>query len=311
MKTIKKTLPVILLLITLAFIGSSCGGDDDTPNEPKKVRLTKFEGGISSSVFEFIYDDNNTITKYNETIFNTLYEYPINYDSYNNVIKLKNRIYIYNNQNELIQIKTLGSFAPSDATITVNAEGLMTALSYYVGSDLVTRTFTYNSNNQLIEFTDNKEGDTFTRKSNITYDSKGNVAQIENGIVNALNGIFTTSSTVTFTYNDSINPFFEIAKKLEKKPNQTSTILSFYIGTPVVGNNNWLYSDYGTYMPYLVSPNTMTSVNRNFISSGNYHDYTFTINSINSQNYPTSVSVSASGSIGTYSWDETYTYEEY
>jgi hypothetical protein len=313
MKTIKKTLPVILLLITLAFIGSSCGSDDDTPNEPKKIRLTKFEN--SSWVYDIFYDNNNAITKYNGLHMSSgnSYEYPIHYDANNNVIRFKNRLYTYDSQDKMTQIKTLGPFAPGDASLIVSADGLMTSLTFTtLSDDLVVRTFTYNSDNQLIEFTEDKVGELVTQKSTITYDSKGNIVQIENGKINVLNQ-YTMTDVTAFTYDDTIkNPFFEIAKKLEKKPNQTSSMFSFFIGNSFSTESAYLNSFNGTYKRAYVSPNIVTSINTTNSSGANTFSATYTINSTNSQNYPTAVSVSASSiSSGNYGWDEIYTYEEY
>lgn len=210
-----KILKTFLIILIVAL--SSCSSNDDNGSVDKKIRLKSYS--IDIDEFEFVYNNNNQLSGFENSSGNN----SVVYNADNQIIQIGTYIYGYNSQGKLSTIDE----GDTHADLIYNTQGLLATMniSYFetINRNLV-RTFIYDSNNKLIEINTERVEQTYSSKTLLIYDVNNNVVQlIRQSSTDRIN--FSTSSTVSYTYDDKNNP----NKLLLDKLGVNNVFLSYYL----------------------------------------------------------------------------------
>lgn len=300
-----------LLVLIIMF---SCSKNDNdaitTTTEPiQKLRIKEEHqvnlnnNGLSTD-FQFFYSTDDLLTKYNKgSNYSALFLYNEN----NQLIKDGVNNYTYNSNGTISFITTVDG----ETKNIIYTNGLLTTLSAKVYDDYnFSRDYTYNISNKLVEINQkefNDRGDINNyKKTEITYDSRGNVIKII--VSRSWDGNdYTIANTYSFVYDDFKNPYYNLIKD-NTKEYSLMTVNSSGIASHSIGDYFFSFNYY--------SPNNI--IDSEYSNLYNFNPYTekkayeYLYNDVG---YPISYTLigerDQNNNITSYTGNSTFMYEEY
>jgi len=302
-KTLMKHIMLSMLLSFSLFNCSKDDGDDDSGSQPQNLRLAGYS--IHATEYTVSYNENGDVTNYNNNSSNPG---TVIYNADNKVIQCGRYSYTYNAQGRISGITEPddSSIINKESTIVYNNEGLIATqtfrFTYAFSGDIkfISRTYDYNSSNQLVSISEHESSSTLYTRDALTYDSNGNMVQRK--LQRSTDGIsYTDDQIMTYTYDNKKNPGHEALSDIQGTSNFSILYLSNLTTTD--------FSNYAFFRLVYYSKNNVTSLHQIF-SSGTANrtfDYNY-----NDEGYPVSVEVNRTLADGTTNTSyKTWTYEAY
>lgn len=302
-KTIIKQIILSMLLSISLF---NCSKDDtNDDSEPQTQNLRPIGYSINASEYSVSYNENGEVTNYSNSPSNPGV---VIYNSDNKVIQCGRYSYTYNAQGRISGITEAdgSTFVNQESTLVYNNEGLIATQTIRFSnassgdSEFISRTYAYNSNNQLIYITEHNASSTLHTRDFLTYDSNENMVQRKTQ--RSSDGInFTDDQTLNYTYDNKKNPGYEILNNIEGTSNFSIIYLSKLTTTT--------FSNYAFFRLAYYSKNNVMSTQQIYStgSTNKTYDYNY-----NDEDYPVSVEINRTNSDGSNTTSyKTWTYEAY
>ena len=266
----------------------SCNDDMGAgASSEKNLRLSHYSTtNRQAANYNFSYNTNGFLTSYEEIDRSEAYN--IVYDASNKITQFEQPIYgqvnyEYNNKGQIVNINYPDNspYMGVNADYTYNENGLISKCDFEYTFDLgdplhrpAVRTYEYDSQNRLTTLTILRESDNLEDfrgnedvRYTLSYDNAGNVTEIRMewtmGMDTNGNEEFYDAGTITFTYDDKINPSYHMIAAMGTDSNLN--LYPFPIGTV---NTEGSISDFGPNTIddflagiYIYNPNNVTNVN--------------------------------------------------
>ncbi|WP_461531953.1 hypothetical protein [Sinomicrobium sp.] len=235
----KNTKLSLLLFSAIAFMTLSCSDDenldsdgtgDTTPEQ--NLRLSKYSDS-EHTTYTFSYNSDNFLVGYENVEFGDVYD--IVYDADNRITQIGQANYVYNSEGQIVSMNNPDDFAHKDinADFTYNEKGLISECAFEYTFNLgeplyrpAIKTFEYDSEDRLITLTVMRESDNpddprgnEDERYFLSYDDAGNVTDIRiEGTIDD-GEKFYEFGTISFTYDDKINPSYHMLSAMGVKSN--------------------------------------------------------------------------------------------
>lgn len=302
MKPLLKHITIFIFSLTMF----NCSNDDteDIPTpQSENIRLAEFSIGVSE--YSITYNEDNFISLFDSS---TESNYPraVIYNAENQVIQFDRYSYTYNTQGRISRITEPdnSSYVNQQTSIVYNNDGLVAIQNLrFTGATsgtttFITRTFEYNSSNQLISITEDNRS--YVTRELFTYDSRGNIVQlIRQTSSDGIN--FSDTRTTNYIYDNKKNPGIDVLNSLTSASNFSYYYL-YNIHTLDLGN-------YAFFRLVYYSTNNIISSHSTYSTGQSNRTYNYVYND---EDYPTAVEIHYSYSDGSeYDVYKTWTYETY
>ncbi|WP_158849448.1 hypothetical protein [Algibacter sp. L1A34] len=282
-----------ILLITIIATLISCSKNDDVNNLEDGIRVKTY--AINADEYNLVYNAKNLLTDYESNTENN----QVKYNADNNIIENGNTTYTYNSQGRMSTITILNSRGTRESDVVYINDGKTVQInSIYTPNVGVTgtsqTTVVYNSNNKvdsILEYNPIYYNKYY--KIEFAFDDKDNIIQQRTS--GSVDGeTFTTTETVSYIYDDKLNPYYNT---LTKTGTTSNINLISITGSRTLGNQ------IGYQALYYYSKNNVITINQRFSSGDSQvtqNEYAY-----NEGNYPIASERTVSYTTGTDS--DTYT----